>query len=207
MDFLLIPLNSSTYGIPTWIPLLQFLKQTDTKYLCTTEKFTWCRTWSHSWLLLLIILFLEINKCHCLRRQKKYAALIPPNIVVIACCCRMFTDSCKRMRIMKSSEAIGLGMGFLSFLVPFLFLFSFCDYYGINWPLLPPQIFPNHYEIWAWIEMPIVLDGGSILLIEIPIPNCFCFDQLIESLQVKLIIFCVVIMAAPRAMEKCKSRN
>ena len=124
MDFLLIPLNSSTYGIPTWIPLLQFLKQTDTKYLCTTEKFTWCRTWSHSWLLLLIILYLEINKCHCLRRQKKYAALIPPNIV-IACCCRMFTDSCKRMRIMKSSEAIGLGMGFLSFLVPFLFLFFF----------------------------------------------------------------------------------
>ena len=108
---------------------------------------------------------------------------------------------------MKSSEAIGLGMGFLSFLVPFLFFFFFCDYYGINWPLLAPQIFPNHYEIWAWIEMPIVLDGGSILLIEIPIPNCFCFDQLIESLQVKLIIFCVVIMAAPRAMEKCKSRN
>lgn len=29
---------------------------------------------------------------------------------MVACSCRMFTDSCRRMRIMKSSEAIGLGM-------------------------------------------------------------------------------------------------
>lgn len=29
---------------------------------------------------------------------------------LIVCCCRMFTGSCKRLRIMKSSDAIGLGM-------------------------------------------------------------------------------------------------
>lgn len=29
---------------------------------------------------------------------------------VAVCSCRMFTDTCKRMRIMKSSEAIGLGI-------------------------------------------------------------------------------------------------
>ena len=88
----------------------------------------------HSWLLLLTVAFLEINvkSLRKLKKKKKIASLSPSNIVITSCC-RMFTDSCKRMRIMKSSEAIGLGMDFLSCLVPSFFIpFSFCDYYRPN---------------------------------------------------------------------------
>jgi auxin-responsive protein IAA len=45
---------------------------------------------------------------HKINSKQKNAAFIQINLILMNLC-RMFVDSCKRLRIMKGSEAIGLG--------------------------------------------------------------------------------------------------
>lgn len=114
---------------------------------------------------------------------------------------RMFVDTCKRLRLMKGSDAIGLGMYFLSM---HFILFAFTSVHrlkGLYWLKNSQRV--NVASIY--LETSLYRDGMKkpYLLLSRYTLLCTYMWHLILYLVVENLIF---LISAPRAMEKCHSR-
>lgn len=148
---------------------------------------------------LIDLIFLQSDFLHLVIVLLYYFFMMIDSFIMSSLLLRMFTDSCRRLRIMKGSEAIGLGISYwLNNGILFL-------NHGSNFNIFEQKhqrilsfffFFPNFsYNLKATLNW-LVLNFDHI------------FDFPEYQFEVILILSeSICLLPAPRAMEKCKNQT